>query len=248
MDLGLSGKACIVTGATRGIGAATADLLAAEGAHVLRVARHGGDFDADVTAVDAGERIVAECRARFGRVDVLVNNAGTSDVKPLAELSDDDWQAQWELNVMGPMRLMRAAAPAMAQNRWGRIVNVCSSSGKRPSLRNAAYTVTKAAQLSLSRVFADQYAGDGVLVNAVAPGPVATELWTGPAGMAAQAAQRAGDTLEEQLERTAKSIPLGRLGEPEEIAAVIVFLCSEQASNVAGSSWSVDGGTVPFAF
>src|SRR5437764_563188 len=94
---------------------------------------------------------------------------------------------------------------------------------------------------------ADLLAAEGAHVNAVAPGPVATELWTGPAGMAAQAAQRAGDTLEEQLERTAKSIPLGRLGEPEEIAAVIVFLCSEQASNVVGSSWSVDGGTVPFA-
>ena len=244
MDLGLSGKACIVTGATRGIGAATADLLAAEGAHVLRVARHGGDFDADVTAVDAGERIVAECRARFGRVDVLVNNAGTSDVNPLAELSDDDWQAQWELNVMGPMRLMRAAA----ERGWGRIVNVSSSAGKRPSLRYAAYSVAKTAQLSLSRVFADTYAKRGVLVNAVTPGPTATELWTAPEGLAAQAARRSGKTLEEELEATGAGVPIGRLATPEEIAAVIVFLCSEQASNVAGAAWSVDGGTVPFPF
>jgi 3-oxoacyl-[acyl-carrier protein] reductase len=248
MDLGLSGKACIVTGATRGIGAATAELLEAEGARVLRVARRDGDLDLDITARDAGRRAVAECSARFGRVDVLVNNAGTSSITPLAELTDDDWHAQWELNVMGPLRLMQAAAPLMAEHGWGRIVNVCSSSGKRPSLRNAAYTVTKAAQLSLSRVFADEYAGKGVLVNAIAPGPVATELWIGEHGMAAQAAERAGGTREEELGRAAKSIPLGRLGEPGEIAAVIVFLCSEQASNVAGAAWSVDGGTVPFAF
>jgi NAD(P)-dependent dehydrogenase (short-subunit alcohol dehydrogenase family) len=248
MDLGLQGKACIVTGATAGIGLATADLLAAEGAEVLRVARSGGDLQADVTDPDAGDRIVAECERRFGRVDVLVNNAGTSAIKPLGELTDADWQSQWELNVMGPMRLMQAAAPRMAERGWGRIVNVTSSSGKRPSLRNPAYTVTKAAQLSLSRVFADEYADKGVLVNAVAPGPVATELWTGPEGMAAQAARRSGKTLEEELEATGAKVPIGRLGTPEEIAAVVVFLCSERASNVAGASWSVDGGTVPFAF
>jgi 3-oxoacyl-[acyl-carrier protein] reductase len=247
VELGLSGKACIVTGASAGIGAATAGLLAAEGAEVLRVSR-SGDPSIDVTDPDAGERAVAECIQRFGRVDVLVNNAGTSEIKPLDELTEDDWQEQWELNVLGPLRLMQAAAPQMAENGWGRIVNVCSSSGKRPSLRNPAYTVTKAAQLSLSRVFADEYASKGVLVNAVAPGPVATGLWTGESGMAAQAAERSGGTREEQLAKAAAGIPIGRLGEPEEIAAVIVFLCSEQASNVAGASWSVDGGTVPFAF
>jgi 3-oxoacyl-[acyl-carrier protein] reductase len=248
MDMGLSGKACIVTGATAGIGLATTRALEAEGAQVLRVARSGADVDADVTAPDAAERIVAECEQRFGRVDVLVNNAGTSAIKDLAELSDDDWHAQWELNVMGPLRLMRAVAPRMAERSWGRIVNVTSSSGKRPSLRNAAYSVTKAAQLALSRVFADEFAGSGVLVNAVAPGPVATALWTGPEGMAAQAAARSGKTREEELAAAGAKLPVGRLGEPEEIAAVIVFLCSEQASNVAGSAWSVDGGAVPFAF
>jgi 3-oxoacyl-[acyl-carrier protein] reductase len=247
MDLGLGGKACIVTGASAGIGLATARLLEAEGARVLAVSRHEG-FVADVTDPDAAELIVAECERRFGSVDVLVNNAGTSEIKPLDELRDADWQAQWELNVMGPMRLMKKAAPAMADRGWGRIVNVCSSSGKRPSTRNAAYTVTKAAQLSLSRVFADEYAARGVLVNAVAPGPVATELWTGEEGMAAQAARRSGTTRAQELEAAAAKIPIGRLGTPEEIAAVVVFLCSEQASNVAGAAWSVDGGTVPFAF
>ena len=246
MDLGLNGKACIVTGATSGIGAATARLLRAEGADVLAVSRSSDDFSADVTDPDAAARIVAECEARFGGVDVLVNNAGTMPVTPLDELTDRDWQEQWELNVMASLRLMRAAAPKMAERGWGRIVNVSSSAGKRPSLRNAAYAVAKAAQLSLSRVFADEYAAKGVLVNAVAPGPTATELWTGDAGIAAQIAQRGGTSREDELAAAGAKVPLGRLGEPDEIAAVIVFLCSEQASNVAGASWSADGGTVPF--
>ena len=194
MDLGLSGKACIVTGATSGIGAAVAGLLLDEGASVLLVARdqvrldaaatdpRAAAFAADITKPDAPARIVEECEAAFGRVDVLVNNAGTSDVMALDELTDEEWELQWQLNVIGPMRLMRAAAPQMAERGWGRIVNVASSAGKRPSLRNAAYTVTKTAELALSRVYADTYAGQGVLVNAVAPGPTATELWTGQGG------------------------------------------------------------------
>src|SRR3954451_18963899 len=263
MDLGLSGKACIVTGATSGIGAATARGLLDEGARVLMVARDQGRLDAaadaaggsgariathsaDVTWAEAASGIVAACVDAFGGVDVLVNNAGTMPVTPLGELTDEDWQSQWELNVMASLRLMREAAPHMAERGWGRIVTVSSSAGKRPSLRNAAYAVTKAAQLSLSRVFADEYAARGVLVNAVAPGPTATELWTGDAGIAAQVAERSGSSRERELENAGSKVPIGRLGEPHEIAAVIVFLCSEQASNVAGASWSVDGGVVPF--
>jgi NAD(P)-dependent dehydrogenase (short-subunit alcohol dehydrogenase family) len=255
MELGLRGRACIVTGATSGIGRATADLLVEEGARVLYVARDaqelqrvspdGDHLAADVTEPQDAERIVAACVERFGTVDALVNNAGTSFVAPLQELTDEDWQRQWELHVMGPMRLMRAAAPRMARAGWGRIVNVCSSAGKRPSLTNPAYSVTKAAQLSLSRVFADLYAADGVLVNAVAPGAVASPLWTAPGGMAEQAAQARGITKEEALDAQRAKIPLGRFAEPEEIAAVVVFLCSQPASTVTGAAWSADGGTVP---
>jgi 3-oxoacyl-[acyl-carrier protein] reductase len=257
MDLGLRGKACIVTGATRGIGLATARQLRAEGARVLLVARDGDDvarvagelggesLAADITQPEAGEQVVAACVERLGAVDVLVNNAGTSFVRPLEELTDEDWQGQWELNVMGPLRLMRAAAPRMAAAGGGRIVNVCSSSGKRPSLTNAAYSVTKAAQLSLSRHFADAYVGDGVLVNAVAPGPVTSPLWLEEGGLADQAAAARGITREEALAAQQAKVPLGRFAEPEEIAAVIVFLCSARASVVAGAAWSADGGTVP---
>lgn len=217
-------------------------MLEAEGAQVLRVARRG-DFAVDVTEPGAAERIVGECEKRFGSVDVLVNNAGTARIASLEEMTEDDWAEQWALNVLAPMRLMKAAAPRMAESGAGRIVNVSSSSGKRPSARFPAYSVAKAAQLSLSRLFADEWAPRGVLVNAVAPGPIASPLWTGPGGLAEQA----GPSRDEALEATAGKIPIGRLGTEEEVAAVIVFLCSAQASNVTGAAWSVDGGSVPFA-
>jgi 3-oxoacyl-[acyl-carrier protein] reductase len=256
MDLGLEGKVCVVTGATSGIGLAVARRLCEEGARVLFVGRSeerlaevagtcGGDYlAADVTDPEVDERIVATCAEQMGGIDVLVNNAGTSYAKALGELTDDDWRGQYELNVLAPMRLMRAAAPRMAARGGGRIVNVCSSAGKRPSLTNAAYSVTKAAELSLSRVFADAYAADNVLVNAVAPGAVASPLWTAEGGLADQNAEAKGISREEALAAQAAKMPLGRLAEPDEIAGVVVFLCSERASMVTGAAWSVDGGAV----
>lgn len=261
MDLGLRGRACIVTGASGGIGARTAVALAGEGAGVVLAARRedglretadacrqaGGEAEMvalDVTSADAGERLIEVCLQRLGRIDALVNNAGTSAVRSIEELSDEEWQAQWELNVMAPMRLMRAAVPAMAERGWGRIVNVSSSSGKRPGQRNIAYSVTKAAELSLSRAFADAYVDRGVLVNSITPGPIGSELWLGPGGLADQVARARGITREEVLKTTAAGVPIGRFGTEQEIAAVITFLCSEQASYVAGAAWSVDGGAV----
>ena len=256
MDLELRDKVSVVTGASSGIGLETARRLCAEGASVLMVARDaerledvadecGAEYIAiDVTDPDAPERIVATCAEQMGGIDVLVNNAGTSFARPLDELTDDDWQGQWELHVMGPMRLMRAAAPRMAAAGGGRIVNVCSSAGKRPSLTNAAYSVTKAAQLSLSRVFADSYAADGVLVNAVSPSAVTSPLWMAEDGLARQTGDAKGISPEEAIDAQAAKIPLGRLAEPEEIADVVVFLSSARASMVTGAAWSVDGGAV----
>jgi 3-oxoacyl-[acyl-carrier protein] reductase len=254
MDLGLRGRVAVVTGASAGIGLATARALAAEGAELVLVGRSAERLEraagqaggaqtvaADITDPAAPDRIAAAAPA----ADILVNNAGTSAIRPLDDLTDAEWDEQWALNVMGPMRLMRALAPGMAERGWGRIVNVASSSGKRPSSTNAAYSVAKAAELSLSRAFADAYAGRGVLVNAVTPGVVGSGLWLDDGGMADQVATAQGTTRAEALESAAGRIPLGRLGEPEEIAAVVAFLCSEQASNVTGAAWSVDGGSVP---
>jgi 3-oxoacyl-[acyl-carrier protein] reductase len=243
MNLGLEGRVCVVTGGTRGIGAATARMLSQEGATVLTVARRGADIELDVTAADAGERVLSACPQPPW---ALVNSAGTSQARALEDLTDADWQEQWELHVMAPMRLMRALAPAMADAGGGRLVNVSSSSGRRPSGRlDASYSVTKAAVLSLSRVFADAFAARGVLVNAVTPGAVEGELWKSAGGLADQIAARSGSTREEVLAATRASPPLGRMGTDDEVAAVITFLCSERASNVTGAAWAVDGGSVP---
>jgi 3-oxoacyl-[acyl-carrier protein] reductase len=238
MDLGIAGRVAVVTGASRGIGERTADRLEEEGARVLRVSRGEG---IDVTAPDAADRIAERAP---GPVDILVNNAGTSFARALDELTDADWNGLWELHVMASMRLMRAFAPGMAERGWGRIVNVTSSAGKRPSLTNAAYSVTKAAESSLTRVFADTYAKQGVLVNSVAPGPTASPLWVAEGGLGDQTAATKGlGSRQAGIDDQASRVPIGRFAEPDEIASVVVFLCSERASNVMGAAWSVDGGT-----
>jgi NAD(P)-dependent dehydrogenase (short-subunit alcohol dehydrogenase family) len=243
MELGLKDRVCLVTGSTGGIGLATARLLVAEGA---RVVTHGrGEAPgvgevlhvaADFLEPGAPEAVVAE----VGPVDVLVNNVGAAYVAAFEELTDAQWDEMWQLNVMSFVRSIRAVLPAMRERGGGAIVNVSSTAGKRPSTGMPNYSVTKAAVLSLSRLVADLYAQDGIRCNAVTPGPTATEAWLGEGGLAEQQGER-----EAVLEKVAAGRPLGRLAEPEEIAAVIVFLCSDAASYVTGSAWSADGGTVP---
>jgi 3-oxoacyl-[acyl-carrier protein] reductase len=262
MDLGLAGRVCVITGGSRGIGLETARMLRAEDAKVLLVARDagrladaaegldGGDEEIvtlplDITIDDAGEQMLGAALEAFGGVDVLVNNAGAAKYRDIFEVPDKDWRAQYELNVMAPLRAMRAAAPAMAARGWGRVVNVCSTAGKRPSASMPEYSVAKAAELSLSRLFADRYAKQGVLVNAICPGPAESEMWMEPGGLLdeSQAMSGAGSRAK-ALEAAGAKRPIGRLADPAEIAAAIVFLCSERASYVSGAAWSVDGGTV----
>ena len=164
---------------------------------------------------------------------------------PFEELTESHWESIWQLNVMSYVRAIQAVLPGMRERHRGVIVNVSSTAGKRPSTQMPNYSVSKAAVLSLSRLVADIYASDGIRCNAVTPGPTATDAWLGEGGLADQ--RRAGKNVsrEDTLNAVGAARPLGRLAEPEEIAAVIVFLCSDSASYVTGAAWSVDGGTVP---
>ena len=266
MDLGLAGRSCAVTGASRGIGREVARMLCEEGASVLLIAREeerlaaaaeevaaagaaaGGRTEhvcLDVTEESAGDHILAAAEQDFGALDVLVNNAGSARWRDLDEVSEEEWRAAYELNVMAPLRAMRAAIPPMRERGWGRVVNVCSTAGKRPSAAMPEYSVAKAAELSLSRLFADRHADSGVLVNAICPGPVESEMWMEPGGLLDQSRDlEGGMSRDEALELAGSKRPIGRLAQAEEIAAAIVFLCSERASYVSGAAWSVDGGTV----
>jgi NAD(P)-dependent dehydrogenase (short-subunit alcohol dehydrogenase family) len=223
-------------------------LLVEEGARVVTCGR--GDAPgvgealhvrADLSAPGEGERVVAEA----GRLDVLVNNVGYAEQRDFLSLADEVWDEAWQLNVMSYLRAIRAAVPGMRERGGGVIVNVSSTAGKRPSTGMPEYSVTKAAVLSLSRLVADLYAGDGIRCNAIAPGPTATQAWLGEGGLADQQAAKSGKSRDEVLEAVGRGRPLGRLAEPEEIAAVIAFLCSDRASYVTGAAWSADGGTVP---
>jgi 3-oxoacyl-[acyl-carrier protein] reductase len=248
VDLGLAQKVCLITGSTAGIGLETARLLAAEGATVVTCGRRNegpgvGEalhVGADLSRRGGPEAAVEQTLDRFQRLDCLVNNVGYAEIRSFEQVTDEQWDEMWQLNVMSYVRAIRATLPAMRTQGAGVIVNVSSTAGKRPSTGMPDYSVVKAAVLSLSRLVADVYAKDGIRANAVAPGPTATGAWIGDGGLADQQGER-----DEVLAKVAAGRPLGRLAEPEEIAAVIAFLCSDRSSYVTGAAWSVDGGTVP---
>lgn len=258
MDLGLKDRICLVTGSTAGIGLETARLLAAEGARVVvngrdaeRVELARADVGAalgvacDLAEPHAAAKLVGAVEEGLGPVQCLVNNVGEAYQVGFEELTDEQWNAMWQLNVMSYVRCIRAVLPGMKEAASGTIVNVSSTAGKRPSTGMPNYSVTKAAVLSLSRLVADLYAKNGIRCNAVAPGPTATPAWLGEGGLADQQAAVSIKTRVQVLEAVGAGRPLGRLAEPDEIASVIAFLCSERASYVTGSAWSADGGTVP---
>jgi 3-oxoacyl-[acyl-carrier protein] reductase len=248
MDLGLRDRACLVTGSTEGIGLATVRLLIEEGARVVTSGRSkapgAGEVhhvQADLSAPGEPERLVHEAAGALGGLDVLVNNVGIARQVRFEEVSDEEWDAYWQLNVMSHVRAIRAALPLLRVSEHAAIVNVSTTAAKRPSTGMPHYSVTKAAALSLSRLVADLYAKDRIRCNAVTPGPTATQAWLAEGGLADQQ----GGDRDEVLAKVGAGRPLGRLATPEEIAAVIVFLCSDRASYVTGAAWSADGGTVP---
>ena len=258
MNFGLRDRVCLVTGSTSGIGLETARMLAAEGALTIvcgrdpdRVEQAKHDAGAalgvavDLSGPEGPAMLAAEVRSAVGDVQCLVNNVGIAYQAQFDELSDGQWEEMWQLNVMSYIRCIREVLPAMRAARAGTIVNVGSTAAKRPSTGMPNYSVTKAAVLSVSRLVADLYAKEGVRCNAVAPGPTATDAWLAEGGLADQQAARTYKTREEVIRTVGAGRPLGRLAEAPEIAAVIVFLCSDLASYVTGAAWSADGGTVP---
>jgi 3-oxoacyl-[acyl-carrier protein] reductase len=253
LDLGLKDRVCVVTGSTGGIGRETAALLAEEGARVVTSGRREAGpgvgealhVPGDLAQGEAPGELIGEAARQVGPVEILVNNVGFAEIRSFDELTDQNWEQLWQLNVMSYVRTIQAVLPGMRERGFGRIVNVSSTAGKRPSTGMPDYSVTKAAVLSLSRLVADVYAKEGILCNAVAPGPTASQAWLADGGLADQTAKRSGKSREEVLADVGKGRPLGRLAEPGEIAAVIAFLCSDRANFVTGAAWSVDGGTVP---
>lgn len=260
MELGLRGRAAIVTGASRGIGRQVALDLAAEGCEVLlcgrdestlsnvaETVRAGGGRAAvlpiDVTAPSAPEKIVAACQLELGRIDVLVNNAGATSPKPLAELSDEDWEGALELNFLAAARLSVACCTAMREARWGRLVHVASVSGRQPDPLFAPYSAAKAALINLSGALSRAFAAEGVLSNCVIPGVTLTELVE---DNATATAARTGSSRDEVMARllARHDVAAGRFGQPAEVSAAIVFLASERASWISGATLEVDGGTL----
>ena len=218
MDLGLADRVCVVTGSTSGIGLVAARMLAGEGAKVVvcgrdpdRVERARIEAGAalgvvcDLAKPAAPQQLIDETTRALGPVDCLVNNVGVAYQAGFEELTDEQWDEMWQLNVMSFARAIRAVLPGMRERGRGAIVNVSSTAGKRPSTSMPNYSVTKAAVLSLSRLIADLYAKDGIRSNAITPGPTATDAWLAPGGLADQQAERTGKTREEALEWSRKA-------------------------------------------
>jgi 3-oxoacyl-[acyl-carrier protein] reductase len=250
LDLGLAGKVAIITGASEGLGRATAERFARSGARVAMCARRKDVLEraaeairgatgaeilarpADVTRADAVTALVEETVGRFGGVDVLVNNAGTSSAAGFEQVDDAAWQADFDLKVMAAIRLCRLVIPHMRRRGGGRIVNVTTVGGKAPAPRALPTSVTRAAGINLTKSLAHELAADRICVNTICLGLVKSAQWE----------RRARGDLDAYYREVAKRVPLGRVGEAAEFADLVAFLASERAAYITGTAINFDGG------
>ncbi|HVO22789.1 MAG TPA: SDR family NAD(P)-dependent oxidoreductase [Candidatus Margulisiibacteriota bacterium] len=267
MDLSLINKIALVTGASKGIGAAIAHELAREGADIAICAREPAPLEetahhltalgrqvvavaADLATTAGVQSVVDAALARFGRVDILVNNVGgAGGPGGFMNLQDEHWQRAWDLNVMAAVRFSRALIPGMVERRWGRIINIGSTSGREPDVVVVHYNCAKAGLLALSKTLANTYSKDGVLVNCVLPGLTHTPAL---AVSAAKRLQERGESIEgltpdDLVNRyyvPRRPLPIGRVGRPDDLAGIVAFLASDRAAFITGAAINVDGGWV----
>jgi len=262
MELGLVGKRALVAAASRGLGKAIALELAKEGAKVAICARDATrlrataeeierETGAEVLAVPADltdreqlERFVAAANERWGGVDILVANAGGPPPGSFSELEDEQWEAAFQLTLMSAVRLARAVIPGMIERRWGRLIFSTSVSVKQPIRGLLLSNSLRLAVIGLAKSLANELASYNITVNSVCPGATATERLR---ELISHQAERHGLSYEEaERESWLREIPMGRLGQPEELAALVAFLASERASYITGTAIQVDGGAVRF--
>lgn len=255
MEIRLDGRNAVITGGSAGLGKAMAKEFMASGANVAIVARRQEILDqakteiaaagaGKVVAISADIRTAAECNraydaavAALGPIDILVNNAGTSRRGPFLDISDEDWQEDFDLKVFSAIRLSRLVIPGMRERKWGRIINVLNSGAKTPPAEGAPTAVTRAAGMAIMKVLANENAEHNVLVNSLHVGKIRSEQWEkrhekDPRGL----------SLEDWYDAEGQSQPMGRLGLPEEFAAIACLLCSDKGSYVTGAAINVDGG------
>jgi 3-oxoacyl-[acyl-carrier protein] reductase len=262
MDLGLQDKVAIITGGSEGIGKAAAQSMVAEGARVIIVARRSDVLEAaaqdireaapqgevlplqgDVTLPDMSTRVVKTALDNFGRIDILVNNAGTSMAKAFETVSDDDWEADFDLKVWGAVRLIRAVIPEMRKVGGGRIINVTNLGGRTPGAASMPTSISRAAGIAITKGLSKDLATDNILVNTVCIGLIKSGQHERRYAQMQQ--DNPNLTLEEFYDQRiqARGVPLGRIGEAEEAGDIIAFLASDRASYLTGVAINIDGGT-----
>lgn len=259
MNLELNGQVALVTGGSKGIGRAIAQALAVEGAQVAITARGTGALkeaalemsafnvltvSADATDQNAVDAAIKRVIDVYGKLDILVNNVGGAEnFGGFSDLADLDWRNAFDLNVLSMVHFVRAAEPFLRKSERGRIINISSIAGVQPGAFNPHYTVTKAATINLSKFLANYFAKDGVLVNVVCPGPVHSESWDANVRRLALERHISTDAAWQQVEHEELSkIPLGRVGDGEDVAGIVAFLASDKASWITGSCFHVNGG------